>query len=116
MSLHSTKLNHMVQQSPVDVFAALGHPTRMRMVTECCRAPRTTSQLQHACEPITLTGASKHLRVLQDAGLIRRRKLGRTVWCSVVPEAIDPALAYLQQVRDFWTEQLDSLATSLEGR
>ncbi|WP_446665530.1 ArsR/SmtB family transcription factor [Flexivirga sp. B27] len=103
----------MVQHDPAAVFAALGHPLRMRMVTECCRAPRTTSQLQHACGQISLPGTRKHLQVLEDAGLVRRKKVGRTVWCTVVPGAVDPALTYLQQVRDFWTMQLDSMATSL---
>lgn len=98
----------------VDVFAALGHPTRMRVVTECSRGPRSTSQLQHLCEPITLTGMRKHLQVLEDAGLVRRRKVGRTVWCSVTPEAIDEAAAWLTDIRAFWTAQLDSLATTLE--
>lgn len=103
----------MVQQT-ADVFAALGHPTRMRVVTECCRAPRSTSQLQAACGPITLTGIRKHLQVLEDAGLVRRHKVGRTVWCSVTPEAIDDASAWLRDLRAFWTTQLDSLATALE--
>lgn len=58
-------------------------------------------------------GTRKHLQVLEDAGLVRRKKVGRTVWCTVVPDTVDPALTYLQQVRDFWTTQLDSMATSL---
>ena len=86
----------------------------MRVVTECCRAPRSTSQLQAACGPITLTGIRKHLQVLEDAGLLRRAKVGRTVWCSAVPGSTDAAADYLQRLQSFWTDQLDSLANSLE--
>lgn len=103
----------MVQQ-PAEVFAALGHPTRMHVVAECSRAPRSTSQLQAACGPITLPGIRKHLQVLEDAGLVRRRKVGRTVWCSIAPEGMDGASDWLREVRAFWTTQLDSLATTLE--
>lgn len=103
-------------QCMADTFAALGHPTRMRIVTECCRTPRSTSQLQQLCKPITLTGIRKHLQVLEDAGLLRRRKVGRTVWCSVEPKAIDDASQWLHDIRAFWTDQLESLATALEQR
>lgn len=105
----------MVQQQ-AEVFAALGHPTRMRVVAECSRGPRSTSQLQHLCQPITLTGMRKHLQVLEEAGMVRRRKVGRTVWCSIAPDAIDEASAWLNDLRGFWTAQLDSLSNALEEK
>ena len=97
-----------------DVFAALGHPTRMRVMTECGRAARSTSQLQRSCAPISLPGMRKHLQVLEDAGLLRRTKVGRTVWCSAVPGSTNAAADYLLRLQSFWTDQLDSLANSLE--
>ncbi|NHN54280.1 helix-turn-helix transcriptional regulator [Calidifontibacter sp. DB0510] len=97
-----------------DVFAALGHRTRLQVMAACCRRPHSTTELSRLCAPITLTGMRKHLAVLEDAGLIERRKSGRTVWCTARPGALDDATAYLAQLQTFWTGQLDSLARHLE--
>ena len=58
---------------------------------------------------------SKHLKVMEQAGLIRRRKDGRVHRCTFSPDAITRANAWIEMHRAYWTQQLDALAAYLEG-
>src|SRR5690348_4872955 len=79
--------NHMVEQhaSQLDtIFHALGDETRRRMLSDLAGGARTVSQL---AEPfaMSLAAASKHVKVLEKAGLIRREVRGRTHLCRLDP-------------------------------
>ena len=90
------------------VFHALGDATRRQMLRELTRGERTVSQL---AEPfvISLAAASKHIKVLESAGLIRREVRGRIHMCSLLPGPLATAYEWLSFYEVFWTERLDTL-------
>ena len=90
------------------VFHALGDATRRRMLRELSEGERTVSELAkpHA---ISLAAASKHIKVLESTGLIRREVRGRTHWCSLDPGPLASANEWLSYYERFWTGRLDAL-------
>jgi DNA-binding transcriptional ArsR family regulator len=101
----------MVEQqiSQLDtVFHALGDATRRRMLRELAQGERTVSQL---AEPfaISLAAASKHIKALENAGLLRREVRGRTHLCRLDPGPLAGAHQWLGFYERFWTDRLDVL-------
>ena len=90
------------------VFRALGDATRRRMLRELASGERTVGQL---AEPfaISLAAASKHIKVLENAGLIRREVRGRTHLCRLDPGPLASAQQWLSFYERFWTDRLDAL-------
>ncbi len=90
------------------VFHALGDATRRRMLRQLTGGERTVSQL---AEPFTmsLAAASKHIKALENAGLIRREVRGRTHICRLDPRPLASAQEWLRFYERFWTERLDAL-------
>ena len=90
------------------VFHALGDDTRRRMLRELARGERTVGQL---AEPfaISLAAASKHIKALENAGLIRREVRGRTHLCRLDPGPLASANQWLAFYERFWTHRLDAL-------
>jgi DNA-binding transcriptional ArsR family regulator len=107
---HATAtLNHMVQQNSLDqAFAALADPTRREVLTRLGEGKATVSEL---AEPagITITGMAKHLRVLEDAGLVVTEKVGRTRYCRLGTEKLDDAMAWITFYQRLWDRRLDGL-------
>lgn len=94
------------QTSQLDtVFHALGDATRRKMLRELADGERTVSQL---AEPfsISLAAASKHIKALENAGLIRREVRGRTHLCRLAPGPLASAHAWLSFYERFWIERL----------
>lgn len=96
-------------------FSALAHPIRRAILTRLARDG--SASVSDLAEPfdVSLMAVSKHLKVMDEAGLIRREKDGRIRRCSVETESMDVARAWIDRHRRFWNEQLDSLATYLEA-
>ncbi len=90
------------------VFQALSDATRRRMLRDLSRSERTVSQL---AEPfaISLAAASKHIKVLENAGMIRREVRGRTHLCRLDPGPLASAHEWLTAYERFWTDRLDAL-------
>ena len=90
------------------VFHALGDTTRRLMLRELARGERTVTQL---AEPfaISLAAASKHIKTLEHAGLIRREVRGRTHLCHLDPGPLASAHEWLSVYERFWTDRLDIL-------
>lgn len=90
------------------IFHALGDATRRRMLRELAAGERTVGQL---AEPFTisLAAASKHIRVLETAGLIRREVRWRTHVCRLEPGPLARAHRWLAFYERFWAERLDGL-------
>jgi DNA-binding transcriptional ArsR family regulator len=90
------------------VFHALGDATRRTMLRDLARGERTVSEL---AEPfaMSLAAASKHIRVLEHAGLIRREVRGRTHICRLDPGPLASAHEWLSFYEHFWTSRLDEL-------
>lgn len=90
------------------VFHALGDATRRRMLRDLAGGARTVSQL---AEPfaMSLAAASKHIKALEAAGLIRREVRGRTHLCRLEPGPLASAQDWLSFYERFWTDRLDTL-------
>jgi DNA-binding transcriptional ArsR family regulator len=90
------------------VFHALGDSTRRRMLRELTGGERTVSQL---AEPfaISLAAASKHIKALENAGLIQREIRGRTHLCRLDPGPLARAHQWLSIYERFWINRLDVL-------
>ena len=96
-------------------FAALAHPTRRAILTRL--ATEGSASVSDLAEPfdVSLMAISKHLKVMGEAGLIRREKDGRVCRCTFDPGSIEIASGWIEAHRKYWTQQLDSLAAFLEG-
>jgi DNA-binding transcriptional ArsR family regulator len=90
------------------IFHALGDATRRQMLRELAGGERTVGEL---AEPFTISfqAASKHIKVLEHAGLIRREVHGRTHLCRLAPGPLASAHQWLSFYEHFWTEHLDLL-------
>jgi len=105
-----------LQQVQLDsVFHALGDATRRQMLRELAGGERTVGQL---AEPfsISLAAASKHIKALEGAGLIRREVRGRTHVCRLDPGPLAGANDWLSFYQRFWSESLDALDRLLRER
>lgn len=94
-------------------FTALADPTRRAMLAELMRGERSVSVLAQP-HAMSLAGAAKHVSVLERAGLIERRKIGRQFLCRLRAEPLREADAYLRRWERFWTERLDTLEQLLK--
>ena len=96
------------------VFHALGDATRRRMLRDLAGGERTVGQL---AEPfaISLAAASKHVKALENAGLIRREVRGRTHLCRLDPGPLASAHQWLSFYEGFWTGRLDALERLLRA-
>jgi DNA-binding transcriptional ArsR family regulator len=107
----------MVKSSPVAldrIFGALADPTRRAILAQLRHdGTQTISELARPL-PISLPAVMKHLDVLEGAGLVQRRKTGRSVACRLTPEPMEDAVAWLEHYRRFWSESLDRLAAAVE--
>ncbi len=104
----------MVNYSSLDrTFAALADPTRRAILSRLALGEANVSEL---AEPfsISLPAISKHLRVLEEAGLLERRKEGRTHHCQLRPEPLGEAAEWIEEARRFWDDRLDALAQFLD--
>ncbi len=90
------------------VFHALGDATRRRMLRELADGERTVGQLAEPFD-ISLAAASKHIKALESAGLIRREVRGRTHMCRLEPVPLARAHEWLGFYERFWTDRLDIL-------
>ena len=94
-------------------FAALADPTRRAMVASMAGVERSIGELA-APHAMTLAGASKHVRALERAGLVERRKVGRTQLCRLKAQPLAEADAWLRQWEGFWEARFDDLESLLK--
>ena len=106
VELHTPEMN--------SIFHALGDATRRQMIRELADGERTVSEL---AEPfsMSLAAASKHIKVLESAGLIRREVRGRTHLCRLDPGPLASAHEWLSFYERFWTSRLDVLEQLLRA-
>ena len=90
------------------VFHALGDATRRRMLRELAGGEQTVGQLAQPFA-ISLAAASKHIKVLESAGLIRREVRGRSHLCRLDPGPLASAHEWLSFYERFWTDRLNVL-------
>jgi len=104
----------MVEYRLDAVFHALADPTRRGMLATLAEGEKSVGAL---AEPfaMSLAGAAKHVKVLEGAGLVVRRKLGRNQLCRLNPEPLAQAERWLRQWERFWTLRLDALEALIEA-
>src|ERR1700720_4069434 len=95
-------------------FAALADPTRRALLARLGEGGNLSVTELARPLPMSLPAVMKHLAVLSEAGLIVRRKTGRTVACALVASPMEQAVDWLNRYQRFWSEHLDRLAAFLE--
>lgn len=100
--------NRMVDQQLNRVFHALGDPTRRAILDRLAAGEATVGDLSRPF-PLTFAAVSKHLGVLERAGLVTREARGRERVCRLNPVALEDARSWLEFHRRFWTDRLDAL-------
>ena len=108
-------LNHMVQYSSSldDVFAAVADPTRRGILERLGGREASITELAEAFD-MTLTGMKKHVHVLEDAGLVQTKKVGRVRTCSLGPRRLAAEAAWIAKYQQMLEARLDSLGEFLE--
>lgn len=109
--------NHMVDKSPARldaIFRALADPTRRAMLHDLAKAPRTIGELAAPFD-ISLAGASKHIQMLERAGLIRRQVQGRVHTCRLDPRPLHAGAEWIRYYERFWNQKLDVLEAMLKA-
>jgi DNA-binding transcriptional ArsR family regulator len=94
-------------------FAALGDPTRLAIVERLARGPTSASDLA-APTTISLPAVLKHVRVLEEAGLVTTVKRGRVRECRLREDALVAVATWTAQQQALWSTRLDALGTLLE--
>lgn len=97
-------------------FSALADPTRRAMLTKLGQGEAVSISALAQPFDISLPAVMKHIAVLEAAGLVERRKTGRTVHCRMRPEQMQAAIDWLERTRAFWETRLDSLAEYVEAQ
>jgi DNA-binding transcriptional ArsR family regulator len=100
---------------PAPVFAALGDATRLALVSRLGDGrPRSIVQLTEGLG-VTRQGVTKHLRVLEQAGVVASRRIGRESQFVLTPEPIADVQAYLARVSEQWDDAIGRLRKLVEG-
>src|SRR5687768_9706306 len=108
----------MVKERRVDldaVFAALAHPIRRDIVARLAEGDCSVGDLAGPHD-VSLPAISRHLRVLEDAGLLEQTPDGRVRRCALVAAPLSAAFSWLLQYRLFWEATLDAIADRLERK
>lgn len=102
--------NHMVtQQTSLDsVFSALADPTRRRIVERLVRRQFTVNEIASGFA-MSRPAVSKHLRVLEECGILTREVVGREHRCAIDPKAMRTAATWLERQERYWNSVLDNL-------
>lgn len=96
------------------VFAALAHPIRRAIVARLAEGECSVGDLA-APHDVSLPAVSRHLRVLEEAGLLEQTPDGRVRRCALDARPLSAAFGWLVQYRLFWEDTLDALAKHLES-
>jgi DNA-binding transcriptional ArsR family regulator len=103
----------MAMQSDLDhTLVALADPTRRAILRRLSVGEARVTDLARPFA-ISLNSVSKHIRMLERAQLVRRRRAGREHLLSFNPQPLDEAAAWIEAQRAFWTERLDALEREL---
>jgi len=97
-----------------DTLVALADETRRSILKRLAAGDARVTEIA-APFAISLNSVSKHIRILERAGLVRRRVAGRDHFLSLDPEPLDAAAARLQRERAAWSHRLDKLEAALRA-
>jgi DNA-binding transcriptional ArsR family regulator len=94
------------------VFGAIADPTRRAILQQLGQSPARVSDIARNF-PVSLNAISKHIIVLQHAGLVRQEARGRDRICSLNAQPLREASLWIEQMRGFWEQRLDALERHL---
>lgn len=94
-------------------FSALADPTRRAIVSHLCDGPKSVSELSEPFD-MALPSLLKHVRVLEESGLVRSEKTGRVRTCRIEPDALHATKAWLQEHIAAWERRLDRMEAHIE--
>lgn len=94
-------------------FAALADPTRRGMLAQLAQGERTLSELAEPL-PMSLMAVQKHVKILEEAGLVETRKLGRSRHVRLRPQGLSPVTRWVRDSEARWNAAFDRLARALE--
>lgn len=95
-----------------DVFSVLSDPTRREMINQLTKGEMTVMQLAEPFD-MSLPAISKHLKVLENAGLVSHRKEGRYRYYYLNPTSVDCACKWLTDLRSFWYSKVSRIENFL---
>ena len=113
---HAVILNHMVQYSQTRFdasFGALSDATRRGVLEQLGRADASITALAERFH-LTLTGMRKHVRVLEQAGLVTTEKVGRVRTCRLGRRGLQEEAAWIERYRQLWSARFDELDNVVE--
>ena len=112
----SQKVNKPVEDPRLDhTYAALADPTRRAILVALREGDARISDLASPL-PMTFAGVSRHVAVLEQAGLLRREVRGREHWLSIRPERLSAAERWISEQTSVWSRRADALSARLERR
>ena len=94
-------------------FGALSDPTRRGILEQLGRGDASITELAESFG-MTLTGMKKHVRVLEEAGLVTTRKVGRVRTCRLGPRRLEEETKWIERYRQLWDERFDELDRVVE--
>lgn len=95
-----------------DVFQAIADPVRRDIIEHLSEEPLTVNAVADKFD-VSRPAISKHLKILQECGLIDIQKEGRERYCKIQPSSLVPAFMWLEQYRKLWEDKLDSFENYL---
>ena len=110
------KVNIVVEDRVLDrTYAALADPTRRALLVALRSGAARITDLAEPI-PMSFAGVSRHVSVLEEAGLIQREIRGREHWLSVNPDGLGQAERWINDQSSFWSKSADALAARLERK
>ena len=98
-----------------DILTAISHPTRRAIIGQLASGPARFLDVAKSFDT-ALNAVTKHLKLLERAGLIERRKQGREVFISFRGEPLREVAGWVNEYERFWTERLDQFERYFAGR
>ncbi|WP_245444755.1 ArsR/SmtB family transcription factor [Pseudaminobacter soli (ex Li et al. 2025)] len=114
-AVHQSILSDMAKFSTdLDrAFSALADPTRRAIVSRLCDGPKSVSELSEPFE-LALPSLLKHVRVLEQSGLVSSEKIGRVRTCRIEPDVLHATEAWIHQHISAWEKRLDRMEVHIE--
>jgi DNA-binding transcriptional ArsR family regulator len=106
LAIHYTLWCNVSMDELTDVFTAISHPTRRAIISQLAAGPARFTDIAKPFDT-ALNSVTKHLKLLERAGLIERKKQGREVFVSFRGEPLRQVAGWVHEYEKFWNTQLD---------
>jgi DNA-binding transcriptional ArsR family regulator len=115
LAIHYTIWCNVFMDHLSDVLTAISHPTRRAIIGQLANGPARFSDIAEPFDT-ALNAVTKHLKLLERAGLIERRKQGREVFTSFRGEPLREVAGWVNEYERFWNERLDQFGRYFEDK